>query len=226
MRILGLDTATEACSAAVWIDDEVIERYELAPRRHATLILPMIEAVLGESGITLSQLDALAFGRGPGSFTGLRIAAGVVQGIAFAADLPVAPISTLAAMARGAMQESCSDRIAAAIDARKNEVYWGCYAAAESGDVVLLGDERVCPPTAVAIPDPGDWIGVGSAWTVYRDILQQHAPVREAWGDYYPRAGDIAALGSLMYERGEAVSAEQALPVYLRDNVAEKPLRA
>ena len=226
MRILGLDTATEACSAAVWIDDEVIERYELAPQRHAGLILPMIESVLGESGVSLSQLDALAFGRGPGSFTGLRIAAGVVQGIAFAADLPVAAVSTLAAMARGAMLESDSDRVAAAIDARKNEVYWGCYAAVEPGDVILLDCERVCPPAEVVMPEPGAWIGVGSAWTVYRDILQQCAPVREAWGDYYPRAGDIAALGRLMYQRGEAVSAEQALPVYLRDNVAEKPLRA
>ena len=105
MKLLALDTATEACSAAVWVDGAVLERYELAPRRHAALILPMIEAVLAEAGLSPPQLDAIAFGRGPGAFTGVRIAVGIVQGIAFAADLPVIPISTLAALALGAEQE-------------------------------------------------------------------------------------------------------------------------
>ena len=106
MKLLALDTATEACSAAVWVDGAVLERYERAPRRHAALILPMIEAVLAEANLTPLQLDAIAFGRGPGAFTGVRIAIGIAQGIAFAADLPVVPISTLAALALGAAQET------------------------------------------------------------------------------------------------------------------------
>jgi tRNA threonylcarbamoyladenosine biosynthesis protein TsaB len=131
MKLLALDTATEACSAAVWVDGTVLERYELAPRRHAALILPMIEAVLAEANLSPLQLDAIAFGRGPGAFTGVRIAVGIAQGIAFAADLPVIPISTLAALALGAAQETGYSRIAAALDARMGEVYWGVYAVAD-----------------------------------------------------------------------------------------------
>lgn len=115
MKLLALDTATEACSAAVWVDGAVLERYELAPRRHATLILPMIAAVLAEAGLSATQLDAIAFGCGPGAFTGVRIAVGVAQGIAFAADLPVAPISTLASLAIGAARETGHSRIAVAL---------------------------------------------------------------------------------------------------------------
>ena len=117
MKLLALETATEACSAAVWIDGVVFERYELAPRRHAALILPMIEAVLAEAGLTIHQLDALAVGRGPGAFTGVRIAMGIIQGMAFASDLPVAPVSTLAALALGTARETGQTRIATALDA-------------------------------------------------------------------------------------------------------------
>ena len=123
MKLLALDTATEACSAAVLADGEVLERYELAPRRHAALILPMIESVLAEAGLEISQLDAIAVGRGPGAFTGVRIAIGIAQGIAFAADLPVALVSTLAALALGTARDTGATRIAAALDARMGEIY-------------------------------------------------------------------------------------------------------
>jgi len=222
VRLLALDTATEACSAAVLVDDEVIERYELAPRRHAALILPMIETVLAEAGLTTTQLDALAFGRGPGAFTGVRIAAGVAQGIAFAADLPVVPVSNLAAIAREAMDEYSAIRVAAAIDARIGEVYWGTYVAATEGGVELLGAEGVYSPTAIPVPDEEEWFGAGSGWTVYAEALSQCLPVSSWWGDCYPRAGNIAMLGALACQRGEAVTAEQALPVYLRDEVARR----
>jgi tRNA threonylcarbamoyladenosine biosynthesis protein TsaB len=220
MKILALDTATEACSAALLIDDEVIERHELAPRRHAALILPMIEAVLAEAGIGTGELDAVAFGRGPGAFTGVRIATGVVQGIAFAADLPVAPVSTLAAIAREVMTDHGAKQVVAAIDARMNEVYVGAYRAAEDGGVVLIGDEQVCAPDAPDLDAQSDWIGAGSGWVAHAETLSRRLGVATWWGEIYPRAGEIAALGALAYQKGEVVVAEQALPVYLRDNVA------
>ena len=138
--LLAIETSTPACSAALSIDGVVIERYALAPRQHAVLILPMIESLLLEAGISVAQLDALAFGRGPGSFTGVRIAASVIQGIAFAADLPVLPVSTLATLALGGMRITDKTQVMAALDARKSEIYWGCYTAAEDGAVVLHED--------------------------------------------------------------------------------------
>ncbi len=219
MKILALDTATEACSAAVWVDGEVIERYQWAPRRHAELILPMIETVLAEAGLSPTQLDALAFGRGPGAFTGVRIAAGVAQGIAFAAELPVVRISTLAAMAQGMIREQSATQVAVAIDARRREVYWASYQASEQGGVILLGEEQVCAPTLVPLLESGTWIGAGSGWTAYGEMLSQRLGIENYWEERYPQAGDIALLGALAYQRGDAVTVEQALPVYLRDKV-------
>lgn len=221
MKLLALDTATEACSAAVWIDGAVLERYELAPRRHAALILPMLQAVLAEAGLRMKHLDAIAVGRGPGAFTGVRIAMGIAQGIAFAADLPVAPISTLAALALGAAREFGHSHITAALDARMGEVYWGAYAA--TGDTVdLLGEEQCCPATAVAAP-PGDWFGAGSGWLTYAEALAQRVTVHGRQGDRYPRAGDVARLAAAPAQRDHWVAADQALPVYLRNQVAKRP---
>ncbi|MEE4378440.1 MAG: tRNA (adenosine(37)-N6)-threonylcarbamoyltransferase complex dimerization subunit type 1 TsaB [Candidatus Competibacteraceae bacterium] len=222
MKLLALDTSTEACSAAVLVDNEVIERYELAPRRHAALILSMIEAVLAEAGLSAGQLDGLAFGRGPGAFTGIRIGVGVVQGIAFAADLPVAPVSTLAAVARNACFERNASHIAVALDARMGEIYWGAYAATDAGEVALLGAEQVCPPAAVPVLNGTQWLGAGMGWTVYHETLGQRLGDIAWWGDCYPRAGDIALLGAAAGQRGQWVAAEHALPVYLRDQVAHK----
>jgi len=224
MKILSLDTATEACSAALFIDGEVIESYQVAPRRHATLIMPMIKMVMAEAGLAAAQLDALAFGRGPGSFTGVRIAVGIVQGLAFAANLPVMPISTLAAIARGAMFEHGVSQVAAAIDARMQEVYWGAYRAVPDGGVVLIDRERVCSPSLVTLADNGEWFGAGSGWAVYTRTLQHSLAVRCWWGDHYPRARDIALLGAQAYRRGEFVTVDRVIPVYLRDEVAQKVL--
>lgn len=224
MKLLAIDTSTEACSAALLIDDEVHERYRLAPRQHTQLILPMIDGLLSEAGLNIVALDALAFGRGPGAFTGLRIAASVIQGIAFAADLPVVPVSSLAALAQGACREKGVRRVLAAIDARIQEVYWGEYECDHEGLVRLRGQELVCLPLQVPLPSGDDWYGAGTGWEIYLPALQQR--LREAvniWdGRRYPAARDIALLGGAVYRRGEAVSAELALPVYLRDEVAVK----
>ncbi len=222
MKLLALDTATEACSAAMLVDDEVVECYELAPRRHADLILLMIEEVLAETGLNPSQLDALAFGRGPGAFTGVRIAAGVAQGIAFAAELPVVPVSTLAAIALGAVRECEASRVVAAIDARMGEVYCGAYQAEGQG-VALVGEEWVRAPDALpTLPTgEGDWLGAGSGWATYGAELGSRLGVEHWQGKVYPRAWDVATLGALAYQRGEALAPELALPVYLRDQVTQ-----
>jgi tRNA threonylcarbamoyladenosine biosynthesis protein TsaB len=221
-KILAIETSSAACSAALSVDGVVEERYALAPRQHAALILPMIESLLAESGNRVSEIDAVAFGRGPGSFTGVRIAASIVQGIAFAADKPVIPVSTLAALALGGLRESSGSRVMAALDARKDEVYWACYE--KSGDgVLLLGDECVRPPAEVSPPGTGDWIAAGSAWQAYADILMQRfgEQVVRVLPDLEPRAGDVVRLAEGEYQRGRLLKPEDAVPVYLRDNVAE-----
>ena len=220
MKLLALETATGACSAAVLVGDQVIERYQWAPRGHADLILPMLEAVLAEAGLSLGQLDALAVGRGPGAFTGVRIAIAVAQGIAFAADLPVAPISTLAALAWEVNRRQGVDRIAVALDARLEEVYWGTYQAAADGGMRLLGEERVCRPEQTTLPDAGEWVGAGSGWALYADRLSRPT-LGTWWSDYGPTATAVARLGALAYRRGETVGADQVLPVYLRDEVVK-----
>lgn len=222
MKLLALDTSTEACSAAVLVNDEVIERFELVPRAHGQLILTMIDAVMAEAELEPRQLDALAFGRGPGAFTGVRIATGVVQGIAFAADLPVVPVSTLAAIALGAIREHGVSRVAAALDARMGEVYWGAYQVDSEAGVRLLGQEQVCPPAGVSVPAADDWFGAGNAWAVYAQTLSQCSGAKVWQGDCYPRAWDIALLGAKAWERGEVMPAEQALPMYLRDRVVSR----
>ena len=147
MKILALDTATEACSAALWLDGEVIERYAYAPREHNQLILPMLNGLLADAGVTLAGLDALAFGRGPGSFTGVRIATGVVQGIAYAASLPVAPVSTLAAMALEAIGETGDEFAMPCIDARMGVVYWSVYRRAGDGASTASSAMRSTAPS-------------------------------------------------------------------------------
>jgi tRNA threonylcarbamoyladenosine biosynthesis protein TsaB len=221
MNILALETATEACSAALSLDGEVLERYQIAPRQHAQLILGMMDELLAEAGITLAQLDALAFGRGPGSFIGVRIAAGVAQGIAFAQDLPVVPVSTLAALAQGVDQP----RVLAAIDARMHEVYWAAYERDEAGIMQLLGEEALTPADQVVLPsEPDAWFGAGTGWHDEGPQLARHLPQVSAYtADAFPHAGSVAHLGEAGFRQGRAVAAEQAQPVYLRDQVANKP---
>ena len=220
--LLAIETATPACSAALSVDGEVTERYALAPRQHAALMLPMIESLLLEAGLTVRQLDAIAFGRGPGSFTGVRIAASLVQGIAFAADLPVVPVSTLAALALGGMHESRMTRVIAAMDARKSEVYHGCYTRTRGDLITLQGSESVCSPDA--IPDYGqqDWVGVGSGWGAYGEVMMQRLgeQVVRLLPDLEPRAADVARLGLHEFNQGVRLNADEAVPVYLRNNVA------
>jgi tRNA threonylcarbamoyladenosine biosynthesis protein TsaB len=221
-RLLAIETSTPACSAALLVDGEVLERYSLAPRQHAALMLPMIESLLLEAGLAVSQLDAIGFGRGPGSFTGVRIAASMVQGIAFAADLPVVPVSTLAALALGGVRESGLSRVMTAMDARKSEVYWGSYANTADDVMTIQGDECVCVPDAVPDPGQGGWVGVGSGWSAYGEQLMRHLGERvvRLLPDLEPRAADVARLAGHAFHQGLSVRPEEAVPVYLRNKVA------
>jgi len=225
MKLLAIETATEACSAALYIDGAICERYEVAPRQHAELILSMMEQLLAEAGLEVSQLDALAFGRGPGSFTGVRIATGVIQGAAFGAELPVVPVSTLAALAQHYYRTNGARRILPAFDARMQEVYWAAYEVADDDLVSLVGIEQVAVPELVKLPEGKGWCGVGTGWKAYGDTLAQRMGERlsAVEGELFCSAQDVAQLAVRGYKAGEAVSAEYALPVYLRDQVAKKP---
>ncbi|WP_260291256.1 tRNA (adenosine(37)-N6)-threonylcarbamoyltransferase complex dimerization subunit type 1 TsaB [Sedimenticola hydrogenitrophicus] len=225
MKILALETATEACSAALLIDGNVIERYQVQPRMHSQLILPMLDELLAEAGVTLAGLDAIAFGRGPGAFTGVRIAVGVAQGAAFAADLPVVPVSTLAALAQRGFRELGWRRLLPAYDARMQEVYWGAYEVDAQGLVSARVADEVSAPDRVTLPAGGGWQGVGAGWGSYRDLLDQRLgdAVGEVNADLLCSAHDVALLGAAGFVRGEAVAAELAAPVYLRDKVASRP---
>ncbi|WP_028239933.1 tRNA (adenosine(37)-N6)-threonylcarbamoyltransferase complex dimerization subunit type 1 TsaB [Stutzerimonas azotifigens] len=216
--LLALDTATEACSVALLHEGRVSSHYEVIPRLHAQRLLPMVQTLLAEAGVPLSALDAIAFGRGPGAFTGVRIAIGVVQGLAFALERPVLPISNLATIAQRARREHGATAVAAAIDARMDEVYWGCYRD-EGGEMRLAGIEAVLPPEQVSLPRDaaGEWFGAGTGW-----CHAARMPVRVGAQDaaLLPAAEDLLLLAERAWARGEAVAAEQAQPVYLRDNVA------
>jgi len=222
LKLLALDTSTEACSAALWLAGETVERFALG-REHAGRILPMVEELLAEAGLALGAVDAIAFGRGPGSFTGLRIAAGVVQGLAFGADKPVVPVSSLAALAQGIP----APRVLAAFDARMHQVYWGCYTRAADGLVTLVGHECVVAPDQVPLPEGQGWIGSGSGWDAYGDALESRLGPRLAGrrGPGHPHARDLAVLAAAAFRSGTMVRPEEALPVYLRDEVAVKAAR-
>ncbi len=224
MKLLALDTATEACSAALLIDGQVEAIYQLAPREHTRLLLSMAEQLLAEAGIGISELDALAFGRGPGSFTGVRIATGVVQGMAFAADLPVVPVSTLASIAQLASDEHQQSHILATLDARMGGIYWGCYRRNKDGLVELEAQERVTAVDGIQLATPEHWCVAGSAIKPYEAELQQAfgEQLTEFYPDYLPHSASMAKLARAAFDRGEAVDAAQALPVYLRDDVAKK----
>jgi tRNA threonylcarbamoyladenosine biosynthesis protein TsaB len=227
MKILAIETATEACSAALAVNGEIVERYALAPREHNRMILPMIASLLAEAGATLTQLDALAFGRGPGSFTGVRIAAGVVQGLAFGADLPVAPVSTLAALAQEAFAETVRGYAFPCIDARMKEVYWAVYRRDGDGFANLVGAEAVVEADQVLFPREACGFGIGSGWGTYRNILHSALGQERVAGllkGRFPRASWIAHLALRIVTQGGCVSADAAQPVYLRDNVARKPV--
>jgi len=220
VKLLAIETATDLCSVAVMSGDRLAERETDEPRSHAEQVLRMVKDCLAETDLQLASLDALAFGRGPGSFTGVRIATGVIQGLALGAGLPVVPVSTLAGHASAAWRRLGVSRLAVAVDARMGECYWGCYEVSETGVTRLVGEERVAAPGDIAPPPGAGWVGIGTGWAAHPDLVAALPEIRIAQEVILPSARDLLPSAAAGFLRGEAVPAEQALPVYLRDKVA------
>lgn len=229
-RLLAVDASEQGCSVALLDERECIERFTVAPREHAKLLLPMVGELLAESGYTLAQLDAIAFARGPGAFTGLRIAASVVQGLAFGADLGVVPVSTLMAMGEGVWRQQQRTTSVAVLDARMSEVYIGGYRRTGEGCYESVLAEQVSVPDHIVVPDEAaltgllaDSVGVGSGWLYREPILARLKvciePIEVEW---HCHAQDVGRIAYPLVQKGDCVAPELAIPVYLRDNVAKK----
>jgi tRNA threonylcarbamoyladenosine biosynthesis protein TsaB len=219
MRILALDTSTEYCSVALWQDGTVTERCELVGQKHSERLMEMLDALLRAAGVKLAQLDGIAFGMGPGSFTGVRIACGATQGLALGANLPVVGVCTLQALAEAAGKP----RVIAALDARMGEIYHAVYEKRGDG-WAALSEPCLCKPHE-APPVPGDdWFGAGSGFAAHGMVLVERytGQLQGMDGAAVPQAAAIAALGAAQFALGRGVDAAQALPLYLRDKVALK----
>lgn len=220
MKLLALETATDRCSVALRVDDRCVERADERPRVHARRVLGMVDECLAEAGIGLGELDAIAFGRGPGSFTGVRIAAGVVQGLALGADLPVVPVSTLAAHAVAARRLHGAESVAVCVDARMDECYWGLYRVGGLMRVETCGAERLARPETLALPDAAGWFGAGTGWARWPALARRLAPSAGLDAGLLPEAVDVVELAARDVAAGRTVAAGAALPVYLREEVA------
>lgn len=221
MPILALDTASEACSVALRLDNgEIISRYEYAPRLQTQLLLPMIDELLAQCQLTPQALSAIAYSRGPGSFTGVRISAAAAQGLAFGWDLPVLAISSLQTLAQGAYRILQHTQVMSVFDARMNEIYLGAYQLQDQLMQPVI-EEVVCSPKQIPNIPEQDWALVGSG-TIYAEILQQQIKIKHVYADIHPQAYDVAVLAQQAWQQGLAQAPELALPVYLRDSVWQK----
>jgi tRNA threonylcarbamoyladenosine biosynthesis protein TsaB len=226
MNLLVIDTATEACSVALEVEGQCFSRFEICPQQHSQRILPLLDEVLKEAQVKLMDLDYLGFGRGPGSFTGVRIATGILQGLSLGTRLPVVGVSTLAAMAQQAIAQHPQAQhegaqITCAIDARMSEVYFARYVN-ESGLARLLNEEQVLPPEE-ALQSIQASVGVGTGWQAYPQL---NGDAQVQFGDdiLYPNALFMLPLAKQAFANGEACAAQEVKPVYLRDKVTWKKL--
>jgi tRNA threonylcarbamoyladenosine biosynthesis protein TsaB len=219
MRILALETSTEYCSVALWQDGAIVERCERVGQKHSELLMAMLDGVLREANVTLAQLDGIAFGAGPGSFTGVRIACGVAQGLALGAALPVVGVCTLQALA----QASGYDQVIAALDARMAEVYHAVYEK-RAGEWMTVQEPSLCLPQDAQPTEGAGWFGTGSGFITHGAALEGRYAGQFVGIDAQavPQAGAIAQLAAAMFAAGQGVDAALAMPFYLRDKVALK----
>jgi tRNA threonylcarbamoyladenosine biosynthesis protein TsaB len=217
MNVLVIDTSTEYCSAALWLDGRVQAFRVLAGQRHSSLLLPMVDELLREASLTLRQLDGIGYGAGPGSFTGLRIACAVTQGLAFGADLPVVGVSTLESIA----EQTGADQVLTVLDARMAEVYWAAYERA--GETWLtVCEPQLALPESVSVPAGDGWVGAGNGFAILGETLRPRLAKQLVRIDdtLMPDAAAMAPLAAAAFARGEGVDAALAAPIYLRDKVA------
>ena len=226
-RILAIDTATEACSVALLNDDRLLAHFELCAREHTQRILPLVQQILQEGGVALKDLDALAFGRGPGSFTGVRIGIGIAQGLALGANLPLIGVSTLKTMAQSAWRLHGASRVLAAIDARMGEVYWAEYQRDEQGNWQGEETEAVLKPDAAAARMAalsGQWACVGTGWQAWPQLAENSTLALTLSDVTLPCAEDMLPLAQQALAAGMTVAPEHAEPTYLRNEVTWKKL--
>jgi tRNA threonylcarbamoyladenosine biosynthesis protein TsaB len=224
LTLLALDTSTEACSVALKVGADILTLDEVCPQQHSKRVLPMVQQLLSEAGLSLQQLSGIVFGRGPGSFTGVRIGVGVTQGLAFGADLPVLGVSTLAAMAQAAHRLHDATQVIAAIDARMAEVYIGGFKL-EDGIMQPTGEERAVKPEQLSpFALSGDIMAVGTGWQTYAQQLLLVQQAQIAADILYPSAQDMLAFAATAWQEGRFVAAERADPVYVRDEVTWQKL--
>jgi tRNA threonylcarbamoyladenosine biosynthesis protein TsaB len=219
LKILALETSTEFCSVALSLDGKVSGQEILAGRNHSEMILPMVQKFLAEAELALQQLDGIAFGAGPGSFTGLRIACGVAQGLAYATGLPVAAISTLEAVA----QQTDAEKVIVALDARMGELYYAAYQKSASADWTTINPPALCLPQQAPAVSGNRWHGCGSGFDVYPDLSQLYREhIQQIHYGLHPRAQEVAQLALPKFRDGACVDPAHAMPVYIRNKVALK----
>jgi len=230
LNFLAIDASTEACSVALTVNNKTISEFELAPQSHSLLLLPMIDRLLKKADIKLAQLDGLIFGQGPGSFTGVRIGVGVAQGLAFAADLKVVGVSTLQVMAQQAYSLHQQVDVIATIDARMSEVYAGYYQLNEQGIMEAVLNDTVLAPEKLTeylskhLSENQQLYGVGTGWDAYKNELESLKINAGTPEILFPTAEELLEIGQYYFSKGQAVSAENAQPVYVRDTVSWKKL--
>lgn len=219
MRILALETSTEYCSVALWQDGNVVNRSELVGQRHSELLIGILDNLLHEAGVKLTELDGIAFGAGPGSFTGVRIACGVTQGLALGADLPVVGVCTLQALAQAAGH----DKVITALDARMGEIYHAVYEK-QAGSWVTICEPNLCLPQLAQQVKGSGWFGTGSGFAMHGAVLDNRYAGQIAGSDTLavPQAIAIAEFAAPLFAAGQGMDAAQAMPFYLRDKVALK----
>jgi len=226
VKFLAIDTVTEACSVALWLDGEITAQEEIVFQGHTERILPMVDTLLAHTDTALSQLDAIVFDRGPGSFTGLRIGAGVTQGLALGLDRPVIPISSLATLAQGAWRQDKQTQVLACIDARQSEVYWAGFHL-EQNTMIAITDECIGPADTIQLSDTQLWFGVGTGFGRYASELAGLSGVtwQGVQSQRYPLAQDMFPLALSAWHMQAWVQPANAIPIYLRDNVATPPAK-
>jgi tRNA threonylcarbamoyladenosine biosynthesis protein TsaB len=219
LNILAFETSTEYCSLALWFHNKMYTKEIQADQQHSKLLLPMLQKLLAETEVSLTQLDGIAFGAGPGSFTGLRIACGVAQGIAFANDLPIVGISTLKALAH----KIDHNKMVVALDARMHEIYYAAYTKT-SDDWQTIIEPVVCPPSQAPLLAGDNWIGCGSGFDVYKKELSSHlnGQIFHIHTGLFPHAQEVAQLAIKTFQEGSGDSPDNVAPIYVRNKVALK----